>query len=161
MLPKTLTTEQLAVWITDNSKEEFDDVHRDYFTEEQIIDMKDDSFRLGRELIDLEELKKKVVDSLTKGNGGEFTVDVPASAGITAIKKERKELDKKIAKGYLEIETRVYGIPSEDGYMHYFDIEGNEFEHRKRKLSMRENHEYNGMFAQIGETEVKVTTKKA
>lgn len=158
MLPKTLNKEELKNWIINNSKEEFDDVRKEYFTEEELIEMKSQSHKMGSEINRLTDLKKSINDAITNGNEIEgFVIDIPTTDGLKELTKRRREMDDEISKGYVTNETRAYGIPSEDGNMHYFDEEGNEFTDRQRKLSGRENTEYNGMFAQLGEEKVQIT----
>lgn len=146
MLPTTLTPEQQAQWIRQHAKDSFDDVIKDYFTEEEMIDMKHQSFLHGKELNELEAVKAQILEHLNKGSLIELTIDLPTTDGINDIKKKRKQLDQDIARGYSERDVKVYAIAGDDGFMHYFDLEGNEFESRKRSLSQRERHEHFGMF---------------
>lgn len=118
MLPTTLTPEQQAQWIRQHAKDSFDDVIKDYFTEEEMIDMKHQSFLHGKELNELEAVKAQIQEHLNKGSLIELTIDLPTTDGINDIKKKRKQLDQDIARGYSERDVKVYAIAGDDGFMH-------------------------------------------
>jgi len=146
-LPESITKEALGTWIKQSAKETFTHEKKEYFTEEEISEMESESTKLGREIIKLSDLKKSVTDWLTKGNEEEeIEVPIPVTRGLKTLKNTREELDRKVEKGYEVTETKVYGIPHEDGQMFYFDIEGMLIEERTRSLSHRERREYFGMF---------------
>lgn len=147
-LPRSLTKEKLAVWITDNAKDTYSDMQKDYFTEEELVDMKDDSYKLGQKIHVLNDLRAEIVERLTKGTDEDYEVVISPNIGIKILTANRESKDRLIARGYEEYATEVYGIPADDGYMHFVDIEGKPFNDRKRKLSARENDQFNsGMFS--------------
>lgn len=145
-LPESITPEALGQWIRQNSKESFVDETKIFFSEEEISDMEKESTKYGREIINLLDLKKIITEHLTKGYGEDIEVTIPATAGLKFLLEARESLDRKVDKGYEVVETKIYAIPHEDGQMYFFDIEGNCFEDRTRRLSQREKHEYFGMF---------------
>jgi hypothetical protein len=142
-----LTPESLANWIKEASRESFTDERKLYFTEDEISEMESQSTNIGRELIKLGDLKKLIVDKLTKGNDEDLEVTIPENTGLTELRSRREELDRKVEKGYEVVETKIYSIPNEDGNMYFFDIEGNLVQDRTRRLSGREVRDIFGMFA--------------
>ena len=141
-----MTPEMLANWIKQASKDSFVEETKIYFTEEEISDMEKLSTSIGREIIKLSDLKKAVVERLMKGSTEELEVTIPENQGLKPLTDRREALDRNVEKGFEVEEVRVYAIPNEDGNMYFFDIEGNIFTDRTRKLSQREKHEYFGMF---------------
>lgn len=140
------TPEMLANWIRQVSKESFTDERKVYFTEEEVAEMEKESTNIGRLIIKLADLKSYVVERLTKGTEEEVEVTIPGNIGLKVLTSRREELDRKVEKGFETIETKIYAIPNEDGNMYFFDIEGNVFEDRTRRLSQRERSEIFGMF---------------
>ena len=147
MIPKSINKAEISNWLKQNAKEQFPDTRREYYDESQVIEMKDTSHKLGVEINQIQTLKSEINTLLVKGNDNEINLDIPETKGIKALAEERVALDTIISKGYETIETTVYGIPAEDGFMYYYDSTGAEDKDRKRKLSSKENAEYNGMFA--------------
>jgi hypothetical protein len=147
-LPENIMNpEALAKWIRDASRESFTDERKVYFNEDEISEMEKESTNIGREIIKIGDLKKLVMEKLTKGSEEDLTVDLPANMGLKALTSRREDLDRRVEKGYAIEETKIYAIPNEDGNMYFFDIEGNLIQDRTRKLSGREIRDIFGMFA--------------
>jgi len=144
---QALTVEARAQWIIDNSRQDLVHTKRDYFSDEELAEKHQRSTELTSQIIELADLKKRVNDSLTKGREEDIEVSIPASLGITKITKQRDELVRIVKKGYSEYDVDIYGIPNEDGFMYFFDNEGNVIEERTKKLSIKERRIFFGMFA--------------
>src|SRR5690554_2780381 len=146
-LPETpMTPEMLANYIRQASKESFTDERKIYFNEDEIAEMEKESTNIGREIIKIGDLKKFVVERLTKGTEEDVEITLPGNIGLKVLTQRREELDRKVEKGFDVVDTKIYAIPNEDGNMYFFDIEGNVFEDRTRRLSQREKSEIFGMF---------------
>ena len=150
---ETMTIEARAQWIKEVSRESFTHTQKEYFTEEELADKHRRSTDYTREIIRLNDAKKLIMDSFTKGNDSEFDTTIPSTLGIKALTTQRDQLVRQVDKGYEEHTSNIYAIPNEDGFMYFFDIEGNCIEERTRALSIRERKEIFGLF--IGETEVR------
>lgn len=141
-----LTIEARAQWIIDNSRQDLKHTKQEYFTEEELAAKHQRSTELTSEIIELADMKKSIMDSLTKGSENELEVTIPSTAGIRKLTSLRDELVRVVKKGFEEHDIEIYGIPHEDGFMYFFDIEGNVFEERTKKLSIKERRAIFGMF---------------
>lgn len=144
---KTLTPEALANWIREASKETFKDETKIYYTPEEVQEMESESTSLGREIIKIADLKKYVMDKLSKGSEEDIEITIPEGMGLKTMLELREALDRKVEKGFEVVETKIFSIPNEDGNMYFFDAEGNLFGDRTRKMSAREKQEIFGLFA--------------
>ncbi len=144
---KPLTPEALANWIREAAKESFKDQTKIYFTPEEVQEMESQSTSLGREIIKMGDLKKFVMEKLSKGSDEDLEITIPEGQGLKAMVEKREALDRKVEKGFDVVETKIFSIPNEDGNMYFFDAEGNIFADRTRKMSAREKQEIFGMFA--------------
>lgn len=147
-LPKGLTPEILANWISQNAKEKFSEEKKYYYTEEELQDFKNRAVNCGIEINSLTKLKKRIARLIDKGNLEYVQVDLLETTGIKSLKTQRENIEEEVERGY-NIETiRIYGIPNSDTQMmDFFDIEGNEVAERSRSLSAKEIREYIGQFA--------------
>lgn len=145
-LPK-MAPEELAYWLKKNAVEQFTDIKKYYFTEEEIATMEHESSVCGREILKLEALLSNVRKFVKKGvSDDDITLDIPETIGMDALKEQRKDLDLKLERGYSQEEVEVFGVPDLDGFMYYFDVTGEEMAERKRGLSSTEQRKYNGLF---------------
>lgn len=149
-----LTTEARAHWIIDNSKQDLKHTVRDYFTEEELAEKHQRSTELTSEIIELSDLKKQLSDSLTKGSENEFEATIPSTQGIKKLTTQRDALVRIVKKGFEEHDVDIYGIPNEDGFMYFFDVEGNIYEERTKKLSIKEKRAFFGFFASDDDEEI-------
>lgn len=149
-LPKSLTPELLANWLTQNAKEKFREEKKYYYTEDELHEFKDSAVRAGIELNNLATLKSKVNKLLDNGCSEYIQVDVLQTKGIKLLKDDRENNEKEVEKGYRVDVIEIYGIPNQDtSNMDFFDIEGNEVTERCRPLSAKETRDYFGMFAEF------------
>lgn len=144
---KPLTPEALANWIREASKETFKDETKIYYTPEEVQEMESESTCLGREIIKIADLKKYVMDKLSKGSEKDIEITIPEGMGLKTMLELREALDRKVEKGFEVVETKIFSIPNEDGNMYFFDAEGNLFGDRTRKMSVREKQEIFGLFS--------------
>ena len=145
-LPQHMTSESLAQWIIQNAKDTFTDSVKYIYTDEEIQEFEKSSTKLGIQIIELADIKKQAVELLMKGSEEDVLIEIPPSPGIKLLTEMREGFDRKVKSGHEFTDTKIYGIPNEDGYMYYFDIEGKEVTDRTRRLSEKENHQYNGFF---------------
>lgn len=149
-----LTIEARAQWIVYNSRQDLKHTARDYFTEEELAVKHQRSTELTSEIIELADVKKKLMDSLTKGSENEYEATIPSTLGIKKLTSQRDELVRIVKKGFEEHDIEIYGIPHEDGFMYFFDVEGNVYEERTKKLSIKERRAFFGMFASDEDDEI-------
>lgn len=145
-LPELMTVESLGQWITTNAKDTFTDSVKYIYTDEEISDFEKSSTRIGIQLIELSDIKKKAVELLMKGSEEDVLIEIPPSPGIKILSEMREKFDRMVKSGHEFTDTKIFGIPNEDGYMYYFDNGGHEISDRMRRLSEKENHQYNGFF---------------
>jgi hypothetical protein len=147
-LPKTLTPELLANWLVQNAKEKFKDEQKHYYTEEELIDLKDAAVSAGIEINKLIALKGRICRLLDKGAVEYESLEIYETPGIKALKATREEKETEVESGYKLVSTEIFGIPNQDTKnMDFFDIEGNLIEERTRPLSTREIREYVSQFS--------------
>lgn len=139
-----MTPEQLATWIRNNSKEHFTHTTRNFFTDEEKVELQRRSTDNHREVIKLKDTKKLIDDAFIKGNLNEYDTVIPATYGIKKLESDRDRITRELERGFSEADVTVYCIPNEDGRMYHFDIEGNLIEERTRPLSQREIRDYFG-----------------
>ena len=141
-----ISNNDLAKWLIDVSKEQVTHTAKTFFSESEIAEKHKQSTDMTREIILLNDQKKLIIDAFNKGNNDEFEMTIPETIGINSLVKTRDDLVREVDKGFTEQEFTIYGIPNEDGYMYYFDIDGNEIEERCRPLSTREKSDFLGLF---------------
>lgn len=147
-LPPTMTPENLAVWIKDNSLTEImhTDVH-DY-TEEEIEKFEHNATKYGISIKKLEQQKKDINDLIKKGTG-KIDITLEETEGIDSLKKKRDALLDNVDRGFREDVTTLYQIPvPEEEQMMFFDIEGNVYEEHTKDMTSKEKEQYVGLFRQ-------------
>jgi hypothetical protein len=150
---ETMTIEAKSQWIKEAARETYTHTKKQFFTEDELSEKHRRSTDYTREIIRLTDTKKLIMDAFTKGNESEYEASIPETIGIKKLTEMSDQSVRQVDKGYEETTLNIYGIPHEDGYMYFFDIEGNIIEERTRTLSIREKREIFGLF--IGETELK------
>jgi hypothetical protein len=147
-LPHTLTPENLAAWLQQNSKERTT-LNREYrYTEDELDHFKTRAMNCGIEINDLNDEKKRINELIEKGISDFTQIDLLPSKGLKQLKIERLACEKEVKRGYQPESLTIYGIPNHDTHnMDYFDIEGNEIVERQRPLTAKETREY---VAQMG-----------
>ncbi len=168
-LPQTMTPENLATWITDNSVDSFTDKRPQQLSEFDIADYEHRSAEISIELDKLKEVKKEFDEYLKTGTPedsiGEHqpvNISIPATTGIKALTERREEIGKILIDGQIEESTQLYTIPYPEGKkMVVVDIEGNEFEHLTKDMSQEQLEKLGNLFVSDGlkedEEEIKVT----
>lgn len=140
-----MTPETLAQWIKNNSKDHFTHTKKNWFTEDEKIEMQRTQSDLTREIIKLNDQKKLITEAFTKGNNAEYEVTVPVTTGTKTLTETRDRICRELDKGYSSEDRTVYAIPcEEDACMYHFDNEGNVVDEMTRPLSQREIREYFG-----------------
>lgn len=149
-LPQGITNAVLAEWLKTSAAETFTHEKRRYFSELEISDMEHESSAKGREMNRLTDVMKEIQDLIKKGNEEPASFTIPETVGTKMLETHRRENDDFIEKGYANEEITVYGIPNgRTDNMDYFDEEGNEITERRRALTAKEKHKYNGFFQRI------------
>ena len=147
-LPQTMTPENLANWIKENSLTELmhHDVH-DY-TEEEIEKFEHNATTYGISIKKLEQQKKDINNLIKKGTG-KIDITLEETEGIDSLKKKRDALLDNVDRGFREDVTTLYQIPvPEEEQMMFFDIEGNLFEEHTKDMTSKEKEQYVGLFSQ-------------
>lgn len=146
-LPKGLTLEELSLWLKNNAVEQFKDIQKRVYSEEELESYTKEATKSQIEINNIEDLKKKVIDLITKGTRDGEKIEIPSTEGVKFLKTVvRMNLDK-VNKGYEEHELEIFGLPNhETEMMDYFDYLGNEIADRSRPLSAREIQKHIGMF---------------
>lgn len=139
-----MTEEALAQWIKNNAKDHYPHTIREFFSEEQKIEMQKNSTDYTGQIIQLNDDMKLLVDAFKKGNHSEYEATIPVTIGLKKLTEARDKTVRHLKKGYSEHTVEVYEIPSEDGFMYHFTNEGEVIEERTRGLTGRQMSEYFG-----------------
>lgn len=147
-LPKHLNNEELLMWLASNAVEKFTQKVPIYFTPEDVQEFEHESSVNGREFNRLKDIVKLVSEAVTKGNLEEpLTVTIPVTLGTKVLDVQRRQNDDNIERGYEENEVQVFAVPSpETKTMEFFTDEGKHIVDRSRGMSLKEQHEYIGIF---------------
>ena len=129
-IPQSLTPEDLAQWIMDNSDRNFTHTVKTDLTEEVVQELEHKSSLASRAIDRLEEIKKEFMDTLKDGTPDPkepADVTIPPTAGLKVLKANREWADKQLEQGYSEENIEIYMVPDpENGMMVAVDIEGKE-----------------------------------
>lgn len=147
-LPQGMNREEMAEWLKRNAVEEFLDVRKHFYTEEQLLEFKETATLSGREINRLSDLKDKIGNLISKGTGEVVDIEIPTTVGVKSLTTTMREHLDMVEKGYEEEEIRVFGIPViESETMEYFEKDGTIMADRSRPLSAREIQKHIGMFS--------------
>lgn len=152
-LPQTKTPEQLAQWITENSKNSFQHDEKVDLTEEEVRAFEHKSSAASRALDRLKAVEEDFKHVLKKGTpviGGTtepYTVTIPPTKGVDALKANREHADKILEDGYQTITTALYTIPyPEESTMVVVTIEGDEWPMYTKPMSKDQKVLYGELF---------------
>lgn len=139
-IPNSLTPENLAKWITDNSVETIHHVEKTELDEETKHELEEQSSLASRAMDRLEAIKTDFMTVLKEGTDvthddrgdavyvtpKDFTI--PPTKGLKALKANRKHADQQLENGFKEEPIDIYIIPfPEQSQMVALDIEGFEW----------------------------------
>jgi phage terminase Nu1 subunit (DNA packaging protein) len=106
-----------------------EEVRRD-FDEEQLIEFKDELWKLTRARLDRSEVKKALDSILTNGGSKDDLLSVLEpivleETGLTKLGKDINELTRKTAKGYEIVKETLYGFDYQEvNRMAFYDKDG-------------------------------------
>lgn len=148
-LPQTLTPENLAVWIKQNSIEQRSHVEEIELTAEEIAEFEHRSSAANRALDKLETQLKSIQEIFKKGTQEPVEIKIYPTKGIETLKANRKFADDQIEKGVREEITLLYAIPvPEKKIIIYVTIEGKEFEDYRSDMSKDQLIAYTTLFSE-------------
>lgn len=152
-LPRTLTTEKLAEWITSNSQELKVDRKEIPLTKEEIHDLEHKSSAASRAIDKINGRLKEIKTMFKKGtpeiDGIRKPVDItiPPTKGLDILNANREWADNILEQGYRVEETTLYMIPwPEESKMIFVDIEGREWPHYTRTMTPAEINQHKPLF---------------
>ena len=142
-LPQSMTIENLAAWLTDNSIEKKIHIEEKDLTADDISEFEHKSSAASRAMDDLEDLKKQFTDMIAKGTEDPKDFTIPPTKGTKILEANRKYADKCIKDGVSKQEVPLYGIVyPEESKILFFDIEGNEYDGHHRNMDPEEQEAY-------------------
>jgi hypothetical protein len=158
-LPQTMTKENLAVWIRQNSVEGKNHVVEIEYTEKEIQEFEHKSSAANR-AIDKLEAQLKIIQQIFK-NGTQEPIEekIYPTKGIDVLKENRKYADGQIEKGFREETTVLFGIPyPEKKQIIFVDIEGIEFIQYTRNMTKEEAIGHTTLFSEDEKAATKSVT---
>lgn len=148
-LPQTLTPENLAAWIKQNSIEQRSHVEEIELTAEEIAEFEHRSSAANRALDKLETQLKSIQEIFKKGTQEPVEIKIYPTKGTETLKANRKFADDQIEKGVREETTLLYAIPvPEKKRIVYVTIEGEEFEQYASDMSKDQLIAYTTLFSE-------------
>jgi DNA-binding protein H-NS len=148
-LPQTMTKENLAVWIRQNSIEGKNHVVEIEYTEKEIQEFEHKSSAAARAIDKLEAQLKKITEYFKKGTQEPIDEKIYPTKGIEVLKANRKYADDEIEKGFREETTVLFGIPyPEKKQVIFVDIEGIEFTQYTRNMTKEEAIGHTTLFSE-------------
>lgn len=131
-LPQTFTPEKLAVWFKENSIDQRKHTEEIELTPENKVELKEKITLSTSKIYELKDIAALFNQSLKKGTP--FIADerkseihtIPPTKGLDALEENRRHADEILKKGFMEIETVIFGIPWKKKVI-YFDVEGKEY----------------------------------
>lgn len=158
-LPQSMTPENLAVWIRQNSIEGKSHVVEVEYTEKEIQEFEHKSSAAARAIDKLEAQLKRITEIFKKGTSEPIDEKIYPTKGIEVLKANRKFADDCIEKGFWEDTTVLFGIPyPEKKQVVFFDIEGNEFTEYTRNMTKEEAIGHSTMFSEDEKTAIRSVT---
>lgn len=140
---KTMTKENLAKWLTENSIESKVHEEKVDYTKEEIAAFEHDSSVASRAIDRLQDLLDSFKSAVNDGNLEPKDFTVPETKGLKVLKANREFADGQIEIGHRIIPTDLYGIPcSSNGKICFFDIEANHFEQHDYKMNPFQQEKY-------------------
>jgi hypothetical protein len=161
-----MTKENLGAWITDNSKQDFDDNEEIELTKVEVAELEHKSSLASRALDRLkavEDFFKMYIQNGTPTISDvlqPIDITIPPTEGTKILKSRREFADKLIEQGYRVETTHLFTIPyPEKKKMVVVDIVGNEWATYTKDMTKSEIEMYGGLFAT--DVEMKQTNGKA
>jgi hypothetical protein len=140
---KTMTKENLAKWLTENTEEKKLHEEKVDYTAQEIIAFEHQSSLASRAIDRLTEIAEKFKKAMNEGVMIPETFTVPETKGLKILKENRAFADGEIEKGYRIIPTQLYGVPyAATSKVVFFDIEGNHFEQHDYKFNPFQEEKY-------------------
>jgi hypothetical protein len=160
-LPQTLTPENLAVWIKQNSIEQRSHIEQIELTEEEIAELEHRSSAASRALDKLDAQLKSIQEIFKKGTQEPVDIKIYPTKGIETLKANRKFVDDQIDLGVREEVTMLYAIPvPEKKRIVYVTIEGHEFEQYSSDMTKDQLIAYTTLFSEDEQAATGTTVKR-
>lgn len=160
--PQTLTKENLAQWITDNSKHDFEHREEIPLTEEEIQAFEHKSSASSRALDRLKAIEDDFKYHLVNGTpvlagvSQPYAVTIIPTKGTKELKANREHADKILEQGYQVEVTHLYTIPyPEESLMVVVTIEGQEWPMYTKPMGKDQKAMYGELFAEGGKRKKK------
>ena len=148
-LPQSMTPENLAIWIRQNSLEGKNHVEEIRYTQEEIQEFEHRSSAANRAIDKLEAQLKTIQQIFKNGTQEPIEEKIYPTKGIDVLKENRKYADGQIEKGFREETTVLFAIPyPEKKIVVFVDIEGNHFPQYDRPMTKDEAIGHNTLFSQ-------------
>jgi len=158
-LPQTMTKENLAVWIRQNSVEGKNHVEEIPYTQEELQEFEHKSSAASRAIDKLEWQLKSIQFTFKNGTQEPQEIKIYPTKGIDVLKENRKYADGQIDKGCREETTVLFGIPyPEKKKVIFVDIEGNEFAQYERDMTKDEAIGHTTLFSEDEKAALKSVT---
>lgn len=155
-LPQMLTPENLAKWITDNSKHSFQHEEKIPLSEKEIQEFEHKSSAASRALDRLKDVSDLFKHYIKKGtlviDGKTHPQDItiPATKGTEALEANREHADTILEQGYQTVNTALYTIPyPERSQMVVVTIEGQEWPMYTKPMAPDQKTMYGELFAGV------------
>lgn len=157
-LPQTKTTAQLSEWIQEHKIDIINHVTKIDYTPEEIHDFEHQIANNNAAIMELEQLKKLISETIKKGTSVKHLNDkdveylpedftVPPTKGLDALKSNIEYLVEKIQRGYREDVTTLYLIPVPETQMIVsVDIEGEEYPDHTKPMTSEQQVQYSTLF---------------
>ena len=140
---KTMTKENLAQWITENTEEKKTHEEKVDYTAEEITAFEHQSSLASRAIDRLSDIVDRFNKAVKKGVMEPVSFTVPETKGLEVLKENRAHADSEIEKGYRIIPTQLYGVPyATTSKVVFFDIEGNHWEQYDYKFNPFQEEKY-------------------
>jgi len=140
---KTMTKENLAQWITENSIEQKSHEEHVEYTAEEIAAFEHESSLASRAIDRLTDLLDSFKQCVNEGNLEPRDFTVPETKGLKVLKANREFADGQIEIGYRVIPTQLYGIPhGATSKICFFDIESGHWEQYDYKMNPFQMEKY-------------------
>lgn len=161
-LPQTKTPEQLAIWIKENSKHDFNHDEKIILTADEVQELEHKSSAASRALDRLKKVEESFKYYMTNGTpvvGGTVEpvdITIPPTRGTKELKANREHADKILEQGYQVVTTPLYTIPyPEESTMVVVTIEGDEWPMYTKPMSKDQKAMYGELFADGGKRKKK------
>lgn len=139
----TMTKENLAKWITENSIEQkTHEEHVDY-TDAEIAQFEHESSLASRAIDRLSDIMDKFKSAINDGTPEPRDFTVPETKGLKVLKANREFADGQIEIGYRVVPTQLYGIPhGATSKIVFFDIEAGHWEQYDYRMNPFQMEKY-------------------